>query len=176
MRVLLDKTGRRLDGGHRPSGQTIVRPKFWEFRWKSFLFEHRVRMVLPCRSDGRTFAASNFHIEALLVRTRRMVVQTANLMHAISYLMLARSDNDDWRLDVWIWIVILALWMSTSGRESTSSGRLQRSSHICVLERNPEAWSNTESRPDGCKLEQFEASRHRGRFRRESTSSGRMML
>jgi hypothetical protein len=52
-----------------------------------------------------------------------------------------------------------------------SSGRLHRSSHICVLERNLEAWSNTESRPDvllkrpnGCKLEQFKTSRHRGRF------------
>jgi hypothetical protein len=31
----------------------------------------------------------------------------------------------------------LALWMSSSGRESTSSERLQLSSHICVLERNP---------------------------------------
>jgi hypothetical protein len=57
-----------------------------------------------------------------------------------------------------------------SGWESTSFERLQRSSHIYVLERNPEAWSNTESRPDvllkrpyGCKLEQFETSRHRGR-------------
>jgi hypothetical protein len=44
----------------------------------------RVRTVVPCHSDGRTFAASNFHIEALHVRTRRMVVQTADLMHAIS--------------------------------------------------------------------------------------------
>jgi hypothetical protein len=58
------------------------------------------------------------------------------------------------------------------------SGRLQQSSHICVLERNLEARSNTEgrpdgllNRPDGCKLEQFEASRHRGRSKRESTSS-----
>jgi hypothetical protein len=40
-----------------------------------------------------------------------------------------------------------------------------------ILERKSEAWSNAESRPDGllkrpdgCKLEQFEASRHRGRF------------
>jgi hypothetical protein len=52
---------------------------------------------------------------------------------------------------------------SAFGRESTSSRRLQQSSHICVLERNPEAWSNTECRPDGCKLEQFEASRRKGR-------------
>jgi len=42
---------------------------------------------------------------------------------------------------------------------------------------------NTESRPDGllnrpdgCKLEHFEASLHRGRSGRESTSSERMML
>jgi hypothetical protein len=48
--------------------------------------------------------------------------------------------------------------------------------YLC-LERNPEAWSNTEGRleglldrPDVCKLEQFEASRHRGRSGRESTS------
>jgi len=60
------------------------------------------------------------------------------------------------------------------GRESTSSGRLKQSSHICVLERNPEAWSNTETRPDvllkrsdGCKLEQFETSQHRRRSGRE---------
>jgi hypothetical protein len=59
-------------------------------------------------------------------------------------------------------------------RESTSSGRSQQSSHICVLERNPEAWSNTESRLnvllkrlDRCKLEQFETSRHMGRSGRE---------
>jgi hypothetical protein len=89
--------------------------------------------------------------------------------------MLKRPDHDDWRLDVWIWITILALWMSTSRLESTSSGRLQQSSHICVFEWNPKAWSNIESRseglmnrPDGCKLEQFEASRHRGRSKRES--------
>jgi hypothetical protein len=50
------------------------------------------------------------------------------------------------------------------------------------LERKSEAWSNTECRPDRllkcldvCKLEQFEASRHRGRSRWESTSSGRLM-
>jgi hypothetical protein len=59
---------------------------------------------------------------------------------------------------------------STSGWESTSSGRLQQSSHICVLKEILKLWSNTEGRldgllkrPDGCKMEQFEASRHRGR-------------
>jgi hypothetical protein len=70
-----------------------------------------------------------------------------------------------------------------SGLESTSSGQLQQSSHIYVLERNPKACLNTESRsdgllnrPDGCKLEQFKAFRHKGRSRRESKSSERMML
>jgi hypothetical protein len=115
--------------------------------------------------------------------------------------MHACPDHEDRRPDVWIWITILALWMSASKWKSTSSGRLQRSSHISVLERNPKSWSNTEScpdvllkRPDGCKLEQFETSRHRGRSEREvlviwtddalnrweseryDTSSGRLML
>jgi hypothetical protein len=55
------------------------------------------------------------------------------------YLMLARPDHVDWRPDVWILNGILALWMSASGRESTSSKWLQQSSHNCVLERNPKA-------------------------------------
>jgi len=40
--------------------------------------------VVPYRLDSRTSAASNFHIEASHVQTRRMVVQTADLMHTIS--------------------------------------------------------------------------------------------
>jgi len=73
--------------------------------------------------------------------------------------------------------------MSVSGREFTSFGRLQQSSHICVLERNPEAWSNTEcrpdgllKRPDGCKLEQFEASRTEEGPDENFSSSRQMML
>jgi hypothetical protein len=44
----------------------------------------RVRMVLPCRPDGRTSATRNFNIEALGVWTKGMVVWTVDLMHAIS--------------------------------------------------------------------------------------------
>jgi hypothetical protein len=51
------------------------------------------------------------------------------------YLMHARPNHADWHLDVWILNAILALWMSASRRESTSSERLQQSSHDCVLER-----------------------------------------
>jgi hypothetical protein len=39
--------------------------------------------VLPCRPDGRTLAACNFHIKAWHVRTITSVVWTVNLMHAI---------------------------------------------------------------------------------------------
>jgi hypothetical protein len=163
MSVWLDKTGCRPEGGHRSSGRTTVRSKF---RWKSFLFESRVRTVLPCRMEDRMFTASNFHIEASGVQTKRMVVQTVVLMHTIS-IFDTRSSRPCWL---------------ASERESISSGRLQRSSHICVLERNPER-RPTEgrpdeqlNRPDRCKLEQFEASRHRERSWRESRSSGRMML
>jgi hypothetical protein len=53
------------------------------------------------------------------------------------YLMLTHQDHEDWLPDVYILNVILALWMGVPGRESTSSGRLQRSSHIYVLERIP---------------------------------------
>jgi hypothetical protein len=46
--------------------------------------------------------------------------------------MHARPDHADCRPDILIWIAILALWMIASRRESTSSGRLQQSSHICI--------------------------------------------
>lgn len=125
MSVWLDKTGRCPDGGHRPSGPTTMRPKFQKFHWKSFLFESCVQTVRHCHPDGRTSAASNFHIEAPRVWTRRLGFQTINLMHVC-------PDHVDCHPDVWIWIEIHALWMSVSGRESTSVERLQQSSHICV--------------------------------------------
>jgi hypothetical protein len=59
--------------------------------------------VLSCRSDGRTFAASNFHIEASRVRTGRIVLRTTDLMHAIS-ISDARASGPCWlafgRLDL----------------------------------------------------------------------------
>jgi hypothetical protein len=41
-------------------------------------------MMLPCRPGGRTFAASNFHIEASHFRTKVMVIRTVDQMHAIT--------------------------------------------------------------------------------------------
>lgn len=76
------------------------------------------------------------------------------------YLLNVHPDHADWRSDDCIWILILALWMSTSGRESTSSGRLNQSSLIWTWKKS-EAWSNTVrlldgllSRLNGRKLEQ----------------------
>jgi hypothetical protein len=136
MSVWLDKTGRRQDGGRRSSGRTTVRPKFQKFLWKSFLFESRVWIVLPHCPDSRTSAASNFHIKASCIRTRRMVVRTVDQMHAIS-IFDAHASGPCWlasgRLDLNCDTCLM------DERESTSSGRLQRSSHICVLERNSEA-------------------------------------
>jgi hypothetical protein len=176
MSVWLDKTGRRPNGGHRSSRRTTMRLKFQKFRWRSFLFESHVRTVVHCCPDGRTSAASNFHIKAPRVRTRRMVVLMVDEMHAIS-ISDARASGPCWL---------------TSGRLDLNCDtclmdeRLRTGFHIVrtvaaifpylCFERNPEAWSNIESRPDGCKLEQFEASQHRGRTGRESTSSGQMML
>jgi hypothetical protein len=40
-------------------------------------------MVVHCRLDGRTSAASNFLIKASRVRTGGMVVRTVDLMHTI---------------------------------------------------------------------------------------------
>jgi len=183
MSTWLDKAGRRQDGGHRPSGWTTVRPKFQKFRWRSNLFESRVRTVRHCRPDGRTSAASNFHIEASRVRTGGTVVQTADLMHVIS-ISNARTSGPcrlaSERLDL-NWDTCLM------------DERVRKGYHVVqtvaaifpylCLDRNPEAWLNTDDHPDGllnrsdgCKLEHFKASRHKGRSGRESTSSGRMML
>jgi len=88
------------------------------------------------RPDGWS-RIGNFHISCTRVRT-----------------------NAHWRPDEGIWIAILALCMSASERETTSSGWLYQSSLILNLERIW-SWSITDRRPDGllrcldgCRLEQ----------------------
>jgi hypothetical protein len=135
MSVWLDKIGRCPDCGHRPFGQTNVRPKFWKFRWKSFIFESRVWTVLPCRLDGCTLAASNFHIKALRIWTKRMVVRTVDLMHAIS-IFDTRASGPWWlasgRLDLNCDTCLMDKRVRTgihkhrgSSRRAESSGRMQ---------------------------------------------------
>jgi len=53
-----------------------------------------------------------------------------------SYMKLEHPDHADWCLNGWTLYAQLALWRRASRWEHTSFGRLQLSSHICVLERN----------------------------------------
>jgi hypothetical protein len=86
----------------------------------------------------------------------------------------------DWSLDGWIWIVILALWMSASGRESTSSELLQQSSLIWTWKENLKLdhWESSGRAAESSEWMQAgtEASRYRWVSGRKSTSSEQMML
>jgi len=64
MSVWLEIPRRRLDDRHKSSGRTTVRSSF-QISLKFFPELSCIRTVLPCRPDGRTLAARNFHIKAL---------------------------------------------------------------------------------------------------------------
>jgi hypothetical protein len=155
-----DMYGRRPDGELEPSGQTTVRQKFYDFCWKSFLFESSIRTVRYCRPDGRTSAASNLHIRVrasgpsgwpsgrlifnmqfpyqMSVRPDhdRQASRRLKLNSQFPYLLNAHPEKADWRPDGCIWNAILTLCMNASGRESTSSGRLHQSSLIWTWKEN----------------------------------------
>jgi hypothetical protein len=76
MSVWLDKPRRRSDGQLCDRLSTIS--------LKFFPDLSRFRTVLPCCLDSRTSAARNFHIKALRIRTKGMVLRTVDLMHTIS--------------------------------------------------------------------------------------------
>jgi hypothetical protein len=134
----------------------------------------RVGTMLPCRPDGRTLAARNFHIKAWCVRTVTSVVRTMNLIYAIS--IYEACAFRPWRpsfgrlnfecatclMDERIWTGIHFVCTAAAVFLYMCFGKKSHS------------WSNTEcrpdvllKRPDRCKLEQFEAFRHRGRSRRK---------
>jgi hypothetical protein len=69
--------------GRRQDGQ-LWDKIFQKFCWKSFLFKSRFRTVRHWRPDGRTSAASNFHIRLSVSGPRGMNVRTVILQHAIS--------------------------------------------------------------------------------------------
>jgi len=85
-------------------------------------------------------------------------------LHVISKLRLESPDHEDWRPDGCTLYAWLALSKIASRREHISSGWLQLSSHICVLQRSLAVLLR---HPDGCNQEQFEGSRHRGRSGRK---------
>jgi hypothetical protein len=87
----------------------------------------------------------------------------------------------DWCPDGWILIVILPLCVSASGRESTSSGRLNQSSLIWTWKKNLKLidhWRSSGRDAETSERMQAgtEASRCRWVSGRKSTSYGRMML
>jgi hypothetical protein len=140
----------------RPDGQ-LCDQNFQDFRWKSFMFESRVQTVRHCHPDGRMSAASNFHIRLQLVRTkgdgRPDGWSSTHNFHTCGARVRTMKGRrpDGWsrirnfhirwtqvqtmadlRLDDWIWIAILALRRSASGRESTTSEQLHQSQHLYI--------------------------------------------
>jgi hypothetical protein len=165
---------RRCPGGrHQEYGRTTVQSAF-QISPKFFPEMSRVRTMLPCRLDGRTLAARNFHIKAWRIRTITSVVRTVNLMHVIS--IYEACGSGPWRP--------LSRRLNFECATCLMDERVRTGIHIVRTvaiifpymwfgKKSP-SWSNTErwpdvllKRPDGCKLEQFEASRHRGRSGRK---------
>jgi hypothetical protein len=56
-------------------------------------------MVLSCRLDGRTSAATNFHTKASRVPTKGMVVRKVDLMHTIFIFDACASGCLDFEYD-----------------------------------------------------------------------------
>jgi hypothetical protein len=63
----------------------------------------------------------------------RLMSRRLNWCTQFPYMMLDRPDYEDWRPDGWTLYARLTLWRTSSGRDHTSSGRLQPSSHNCVF-------------------------------------------
>jgi hypothetical protein len=98
-----------------------------------------------CRSDSWSDAC-NFHIWSSTTRTMKTVVRTSE-----------------------IWMLNLPYLWACPDRNPHRPDGSAVFPYLC-FEKKSHSWSNTEWRPDvllrrsdGCKLEQFEASRHKGR-------------
>jgi len=74
----------------RPNGQLCDRLS--KISLKFFADLSRFLTVLPCYLDGRTLAATNFHIKASRVQTKGMVIQKVDLMHVI-LIYVARASK-----------------------------------------------------------------------------------
>jgi hypothetical protein len=124
-------------------------------------------MVLPCHPDSRTLAVRNFHIKASRVRTIEHVIWTVDLMHTIS-IYVARASR--------LWRLVsrrLDFECTTCLMDEYVRTVAAVFQYLCFGKKS-HRWSNTEwhldvllKRPEGCKLEQFESSQHRGRSGRK---------
>jgi hypothetical protein len=150
-----------------------------EFHWKSFLFKSRVRTVRHYRPDGRTSAASNFHIRLRASGPWGMNVRTAILQHTISIsdmrasrplgasvrtvkvesaisILVARASGPrltDVRTVIFELWFLPYIWARPDRKPHRSDGCINLPL-FWTLER---IWSGsiTERRPEGCKLEQM---------------------
>jgi hypothetical protein len=188
----------------RPDRQLCDRI-FQKFRWKSFLFKSRVRTVRHWRPDGRTSAASNFHIRLRASRPRGMNVRTAILQHAIS--ISAMRASGPWDADVRTVEVKSAISLTDERASRPMLTDVQ--TVIFELRFLSSLWARPDGkphRPDGVSIFPYsklgnnlklidhwwtsgraaemsgrmqartEASRYSGGSRRKDTSSGWMML
>jgi hypothetical protein len=136
MSVWLEKSRSRPAGGNKTFGRTTMRSAFEKFRWNSFLIWAGSGQCCPI---VRTVA---LQLHTISISTLRAFGprewSSGRLIRCMQfqYKYLGRPDYEGYWPDVWILNAQLALWMSASGWESTSSRRLHQSSYIYVLERN----------------------------------------
>jgi hypothetical protein len=173
MSVWLEKPRHRQDGRHKVFGRTTVRSAFQNFVEILSWFEPRLDSVVqssgrwhfsctqfpyqgfarPNQGNGHPdgwLDVCNFHINSSRVRTKKAVVRTSEFwMRNLPY---GWASPDKIHLVRTVAVIFPYLCF---GKKSHS-------------------WSNTDCLPDvllkcpdGCKLEQFEASWHRGRSGRK---------
>jgi hypothetical protein len=92
---------RRLDDRHKASGRTTVRSTFQNLQ-KFFHDLSRVRTVLPCRPNGHTSTARNFHVKASRIQTGIHIVRTVEtIFPCLCFEKKSHNwSNTEWRPDV----------------------------------------------------------------------------
>jgi hypothetical protein len=143
----------------RPDRQLCNRI-FWKFRWKSFLFKSRVRTVRHWGPNGRTSAASNFHIKLSVSGPRGWTSGRQFFNTQFPYLLCMRPDEERQTSGRWHLNCDSCLIYDRVRTGNHIVWTVCQSSHILILERIWR-WLITDGHldgllrgPDGCKLEQ----------------------
>jgi hypothetical protein len=138
-------------------------------------------MVLPCRSDGVVLSSGRSHFSCTQFPYQGLARPDHHICHP-------DGESDARNFHIWsshVWTMKTVVWMSEFWMRdlhygwARPDGSPHRSDgcrvfpHLC-FGKEFHSWLNTEwrpdmllKRPDGCKMEQFEASQHRGRSRRK---------
>jgi len=146
-----------------------VRSAF-QIPWNSFLNWAASGRCCPSILTVTHLVARNFHIKVWRIQTIIAVVQTIDLMHAIS--IYEAWASEPWRLSSGLLnYECMTCLMNLCVRTGTHITQTVAAVFpYLYFGKKSHSWSNTErrlnmllKRPDGCNLEQFETSRHRGR-------------